>query len=235
MKKYTGKLYCFSPPVMLATFAIEIALALYALWRYKLNTLTRLVVAMLVLLAVFQLAEYMVCGGLGLSGVDWSRVGFVAITLLPPVGVHIVHHLAGRRNGWLVGGAYAASLAFVAYFAFALSAFEGNSCQGNYVIFELTPVAETLYGLYYYGFVLAGLVLAGYFARQAKKPPVRRALWAFAFGYTSFLLPTTTVNLIAPETISGIPSIMCGFAVVLALTVSIAVMPRVGALRRRKS
>ena len=64
------KLYCFSPPVMIATFVIEVSLAIYTLWRYKLNPVTRLTVALLVCLAIFQLAEYNVCeGALLLSGV----------------------------------------------------------------------------------------------------------------------------------------------------------------------
>lgn len=236
-KKYTGKLYCFSPPVMLATFAIELALALYALWRYKLNTLLRLVVAMLVLLAVFQFAEYMVCGGLGLSGVDWSRVGFVAITLLPPLGIHIVHTLAAKPGASLILGAYGLSAVFVAYFVFATNAFAGNHCQGNYVIFELPPVATVFYSLYYYGAVVTGLVLAVLFARRTQKPAQKKSLYAFVIGYASFLIPTTTVNLITPETLNGIPSIMCGFAVILALTVSFGVLPRVAKRRvnNRKS
>ena len=41
------KLYCFSPPVMLATLAIELVLALYTFWRYKLNAVTRIAMALL--------------------------------------------------------------------------------------------------------------------------------------------------------------------------------------------
>lgn len=57
------KLYCFSPPVMLATLAIELVLALYTFWRYKLNAVTRIVMALLICLALFQWAEYNVCEG----------------------------------------------------------------------------------------------------------------------------------------------------------------------------
>src|SRR5687768_2570427 len=89
MKKYTNKLFCFSPPVMIATFAIEIALAIYAVWRYKLNTISRLVVSLLVFLAIFQFAEYMLCGGFGVDGFTWSRIGYVSITMLPPLGLHL--------------------------------------------------------------------------------------------------------------------------------------------------
>ena len=64
-KDYKGKTFCFSPPVMLATFIIEFGFAFYSIWRYKMTTISRLVVAMLFALGSFQLAEYMICGGLG--------------------------------------------------------------------------------------------------------------------------------------------------------------------------
>jgi len=50
-------------------------------------------------------------------------------------------------------------------------------------------------------------------------------------GYSIFIIPATTVNLVNPATISGIPSIMCGFAVLLALALGFAVLP-VAAKRR---
>ena len=48
---------------MLATLVIEIILALHTIWRYKLTPVTRIVVALLVCLALFQWAEYNVCEG----------------------------------------------------------------------------------------------------------------------------------------------------------------------------
>ena len=134
-QRYSGKLFCFSPPVMLATFLIELGLAIYALVHFKSTQLTRLIALLLVFLATFQLAEYMVCGGLGLNGVDWSRLGFIAITALPPLGLHIAHEIAGRKNRPLLAAAYVSAAGFAGYFAFATTAFVGNQCQGNYVIF----------------------------------------------------------------------------------------------------
>jgi len=89
---------CFSPPVMLATFVVEIIFAAYTVVRYRLNTTGRLVVGMLLALAVFQLCEYHVCGGWGVRASDWSRAGYVAITLLPVLGVHLVYQLAGKSR-----------------------------------------------------------------------------------------------------------------------------------------
>ena len=102
-KKYTDKLFCFSPPVMLATFLIEFGLAFYTLWRYKMSTIRRLAVIMLFALGTFQLSEYMVCGGLGWSHIQWARVGYISITLLPALGIHMLAKLAGKKMPMLVG------------------------------------------------------------------------------------------------------------------------------------
>lgn len=69
---------------MVATFLIEIALALYMIVRYHMNSATRLIIGALGMLAIFQISEYFVCGGVGASSGTWSRVGYMAITALPP-------------------------------------------------------------------------------------------------------------------------------------------------------
>ena len=226
-----GNLLCFSPPVMLATFAIELCLAVYTLWRYKLGRVSRLVVALFVLLAVFQLAEYMVCGGLGMSANTWARVGYSAITFLPPLGINVAFALAGKKNKLFIGGMYALSAGFMAYFLLASNVFTGSQCLGNYVIFQLGTTAAQLYTLYYYGLLLLAIGISLQFGLTAA-PKIRRVLHAFIAGYVLFMLPTTVANTLNPATIAGIPSIMCGFAVLLALVVAFWVMPLVGEARR---
>ncbi len=221
---------CFSPPVMLATFAIEICLALYTLWRYTLDRVTRLAVALIGFLAIFQLAEYMVCGGIGLSAMTWARIGYVAITMLPPLGINLAFALANRYNRTLIGGSYTFAAGFIAYFLLATDVFTGSQCLGNYVIFQMGSFASRLYSVYYYGLLLGTI---GVSLRLVSGAPdnVKRALQSFTVGYILFMLPTTVVNTISPSTVRGIPSIMCGFAVLLALVISFWVLPLVGRVR----
>ena len=223
-----SQLNCFSPPVMIATFAIEICLAVYVLWRYKLNDVTRLAAAILVLLGVFQLAEYNVCeGSFGMSSLEWSRIGYIAITMLPPLGFHLATKLAGQRKRIAVTAAYTTGLAFAAFFAFSGSGITSPMCLGNYVIFETAPGSSALYGLYYYSWLIVG---TGYSLLQAFSGTIAkhkaRALKALAVGYLAFILPTTTVNIVDPSTMAGIPSIMCGFAVIFALALAGEVLPQ---------
>lgn len=233
MKKQTGTQFnCFSPPVMLATLLVEFTLAVYAVWRYKLNEATRLIVALLVGLATFQLAEYFVCTGAGPQALPWSRLGFAAITTLPPLGIHLMHVLANKPNRRLVMSAYASMVAFMGYFMLASTAFTGHQCTGNYVIFQLGNQASGLYALYYYGWMFTGMTLGMHWANQLQakgKQFVKRlqSVRAFIIGYLVFLVPVAVANTVAPETRRGIPSIMCGFAVLLALILAGYILPRV--------
>lgn len=221
-----GGMFCFSPPVMAATFLIEIVLAIVVIWKYKLNPISRIVVLILLFLAIFQAAEFMICEVWGFGSVTWSRIGHVAITMLPPLGIHLAYEIAGAKKRPLLITAYVTAGAFVAFFLFAGSSLESAACLGNYVIFELTKGSVWLYSLYYYGWLFAGIWLCNQLVGQTKKKNIQSALYGIATGYALFILPTATVNLIDPTTISGIPSIMCGFAVLFALILAFWVLPK---------
>lgn len=223
--------YCFSPPVMVTTFAVEVIMAVYTLVRYKMNEIGRLVVAALFFLALFQLSEYFVCGGAGLSAMHWSRIGYVAITTLPPLGLHMLYVLAGEKRRRLVAAAYLSMIGFIVYFLTISTAFRGYHCTGNYVIFQLGDRASIMYGFYYYGWLMATLALAmrwhgQHSGDEPEQKRTRRTITALIIGYLVFLVPTALANSVNPATRRGIPSIMCGFAVLFALILVFYILPR---------
>lgn len=220
-------LYCFSPPIMLATFVIEIILLGLTLWRRKLTATTKLIATTLFFLAFFQLCEYFVCGGLNFAATTWSRLGFVAITTLPPLGIHLVHSIAKKQPGWLVWGSYAVMAVWITIFGFTENAFTGHQCVSNYVIFQLGYFIGYAYTVYYYGLLLLGVWLALRFIETTKAKKTKLTLQAMIVGYLVFLLPTAIANTLKPETMAGIPSIMCGFAVLFALILYGYILPRV--------
>ncbi len=211
---------------MLATFVIEVAIALWTIVRYKWSPVTRLVVAILVCLAVFQLAEYNVCtAAWGIDSLSWARVGYVAITLLPPLGIHLAYRLASAGTSKLMIGGYAAAAVFAAFFIVAEHGMQSYVCGGNYVIFHTMPILWPVYAFYYYGMLAAGTAYAFKSAAHTNNRHIAAALRWLAIGYTTFIVPTTFVNIIDPSTIAGIPSIMCGFAVILAVILGGGVLP----------
>jgi hypothetical protein len=215
---------------MIATFVIESILLIYTVVRYRMSTLGRIVAATLLFLAIFQFAEYHVCGHSFIPA-SWSRIGFVAITMLPPLGIHLVQEITGKKSKLQLAVAYGSSFAFAALFGLNASTFEGHVCAGNYAIFQLHSPIGGAYFLWYYLALFWGIVTS-WFAAQESKPNIRKALYLQIVGYISFILPTSIVNAINPQTMVGIPSIMCGFAVSYALILTFGVVPLV--LKQRK-
>lgn len=230
----TDKLYCFSPPIMIITFLLEMVFAVYVLYRYKLTPISRLAVAVLIGLATFQFAEYNICvGAWGVDSLTWARIGYVAITLLPPLGIHLAMTIAGKKQPLLLAAVYGSAAIFLFIFLFAGQGMTGEQCLGNYVIFSIAQWAVWPYSIYYYGWLVFAISYSLRFASRHKGARAS-ALVALAVGYLSFVVPTTTVNVIDPSTIAGIPSIMCGFAVILALILTIKVVPLAHQSTKRK-
>ncbi|MFI5240672.1 MAG: hypothetical protein ACHQUB_03110 [Candidatus Saccharimonadia bacterium] len=219
--KSSTTLYCFSPPIMLATILIETVLAVYALIRYRYSSMLGLIFATLILLALFQLAEYQTCGGAGLV---WSRLGYIAITLLPPLGLHLIAKIAAKPYRLLkIVGDTAAGL-FIIGFGFGSTFLNAPICAGNYVVFSLHSPFSAWYGYYYIGLLLFTIGIA---IKEATETTghTKNALYWVSVGYLIFLIPTGVVNAINPATVAAIPSIMCGFAVLYALILVGKILP----------
>ncbi len=228
---------CFSPPVMIATIVIEVSLALYTLWRYKMSPTIRLVIITLLALATFQLAEYFVCTNSIGHPIGWSRFGFAAITLLPPLGLHLMHRLADKPVRRLVSTAYFTTACFVLFFLLFPNVFDSYQCTGNYVIFRLRAHAGGLYWLYYFGWIITSVVLGVRWGNQLSKLGKKahrqlQAVQALIIGWFIFIVPTAIANVVNPASRQGIPSIMCGFAVLLALILGLYIVPRISELKK---
>ncbi len=218
-KKKDVTLFCFSPEVMLATFVIEVAIAIYVRVKYGMTRLSQYVILTLICLAVFQGVEYQICAAGGTT--FWTKIGLAAITLLPPLGIHLVSVLSGRKRFLTMG--YLLALAYIGAFVLIAGVVDGSTCGGNYVILHTLPT--TMYGFYYVALLLLGVSEA----MQARKLPGvstknREALGWLIVGYASFMVPMAVVYVLMPHAREGAPSIMCGFAIVLAFILGFRVM-----------
>ncbi len=218
------KTYCFSPPVMIATASIELVLMFYTLWKYKRTKIGQIAAVLLFFLAAFQMAEYNVCGGLGLHAETWSRIGFMVIATLPPLGIHLAMVIAKKDIKLLRYLAYATALVFILLFGFTERIFSNHTCGGNYIIFHVNHQVGVYYFIHYYFWLLAGIILNLRLMKQVKQRQ-RESLGMLVIGYLVFIIPTTLLNSFKPETTSGIPSILCGFAVLFAFILVFGILP----------
>lgn len=222
------RLYCFSPAVMLATFTVEFILAAVVASRYAFDTVGKITTAVLILLGTFQLAEYSICVTNGQLG--WALIGYTAITMLPPLGVHLAAHISGRGHR-IAQFSYALSIAWVGLFWMKHSVITHVACTGNYAILTLQEGYGLAYGYYYFGLLFLGLGLCAYGLRSRLNIARSRALLWLAASYALIIVPTYLVNVAWSQTLRGVPSVMCGFAVMFALILSLKIMPLVGTRR----
>jgi hypothetical protein len=215
-------LCCFSPPVMLATMAIEGILAIYVLLRYRRGAFAKIAAVLLALLGIFQLSEFQVCSNQ--NPLFWSHFGLAAITLLPIVGLQLISYVTQKRRFLVIGCAIAAALVLV--FLFVPQSITGSLCGGNYVVFNGPTGLYQFYGAYYFAFLIFAIWQLLETMREKKGTIIRQVLRWFIIGYLSFMAPMGVIYALYAPARVAVTSIMCGFAVILALIVAFQIVPK---------
>lgn len=229
-RRFITRVGCFSPGIMLATMIFEFLGAVWIVLRYRLNRVGWIIAALLVFLGGMQMSEYIICGDGG-TGYAWAHVAYVSITMLPPLGVSLAMAIANKHSlPWQIF-MYVTCAAFIAYWIFIVGGVDYGHCGGNYVVFKANNNAMWVYGTYYYVYLAIGTVLSLSWAHQATSKRTRWALYWLAIGYIIFITPTITVAMLDPATQDAIPSVMCGFAVLLAICLIFGVAPLAGTKR----
>lgn len=209
---------------MVATFALELVLAIYTVAKYKLNSKGRVIIALLICLAAFQLAEYFVCTSSSVA-ISSARVGFAAITLLPGLAFYLMALLTKPLSRKLTVLMLVATLLIAGYFLVAPQAFDGYQCTGNYVMFQIGRRPAILYGLFYFGLILFSILKGVRFLGTEPGHEKARPVQWFIAGYAMFIVPVAVLTVFHPDTSRAIPSVLCGFAVTLAVVLVVKVAP----------
>lgn len=213
------------------TLLIEFLGAAWVAARYRLNQVGWLVVLLLIFLGTFQLAEFLICEDPRLSGHALAQIGYMSITMLPPLGVSLAMAIAKKKSLLAQLLMYAGALSFIIYWGFFKFSIDGDKCYGNYVFIEAHSDAMWVYGTYYYVFLAIGTFFSLYWSFKTSDRRQAWALRALTVGYIVFIGPTIAVAILRPQVDDSIPSVMCGFAVLLAVTLIFAVMPLAGIKR----
>lgn len=213
---------------MIGTFLLETAMIFYILGRYVLTPTIRIVLLILLFLAVFQLSEFGICQNYILSGNVWAKIGFSAITMLPPLGLHLVYSLKNISLGHRYLYFYAPACLWISLFVFG-NIMLSQGCTGNYVIFQIKKPYDLLYYLWYDALLVYAIAVAWIHTKTIKKNKrLLSAHWALILGYLTFILPSIAVRLLFEfndTSASALPSIMCGFAVLFAGLLTYKLVP----------
>jgi hypothetical protein len=143
---------------------------------------------------------------------------------LPILGVHFISILTKRYRFWLMPGYVLASL-FVLWMILETKPIEVLACTGRYVAFQLSDPLSHVYLYYYVMSLAAGVILILWNLRQRTRQ-MRPLVWLLV-GYLSFILPTMYVYQYIFQTRKSFSSVLCGFAIIMAVILVGKILPAV--------
>lgn len=214
-------LYCFTPLAVLVTFIVEFALSIYVFFTQRKTLFGQVVAALLLSLSLFQLAEYVVCT----TDVDayyWMRIGYISITLLPALGLHLVRIINHQKSVWINWIANVLAFVLSSFILFSPESMYGFSCTGKFVIFEIDTLLRFAHGIFYWVFLVIAIYAMVMHIWNDHNREIN--MWLL-IGYLIFIVPSLVLAVISMHFFSGLPSIMCGFAILLALILVLKVVP----------
>lgn len=206
---------CYTPWLAGVTFLIEVGV-IYSIYRNGLRSNAQKLMAITATtLATYQLSEVLMCGfGFMVAG---TRLGWFAISLLPPMGLLLLQELGATIRGTTV--ACATGAGFAAYYAFIPGVVTATSC-GRIFIRYANVASGQLYGLYYNGLLLLVSFALAHLLIVKRDHEYRELHKLFLLGYLGFMIPTALIVTFVDGVSGGIPSIMCAFAVSFALALA---------------
>lgn len=219
MKK--SVVYCFTPLAVLVTFLVEFCLSIYVFFKYRKTVFGQVVASLLLCLSLFQLAEYVVCTT-DLDSYYWMRMGYVSITLLPALGLHLVKIINHQKNTYVNWVADILAVLLSGIILFSKESIYGFACTGKFVIFELNTILREVHGVFYGVFLVLAILMMIKHIRSNHNRIINA--WLLS-GYLVFIVPSVVLAFVARIYHQGLASIMCGFAIILAVILVWKIVP----------
>ena len=177
------------------------------------NSVNKKIIILVLLLFLYQMMEFLICyAGMNSAFVIYSV--YVVISFLPPLGLIIVLNYYNKQHR-LLKLLYLPPLFFAFYYPLVLSKFEIAKCTVLYASYNY-PLGF-LYGLFYYIPVLLTILFLfrqQFSMRGSGRRPLGTVLLA---GYLIAFVPNMLFYFIIPGFTDIIESIMCKFALLLAI------------------
>ena len=173
----------------------------------------------LLILAGYQFAEVAVCANP--QNHLYARLAFFEITWLPPLALWLIYQLSSAKNKWLM---ILPAMYFVTGLALLLWIFVDPSCITKSVC-ELVIaryIHPSPFDLFYGIYFQSGLVLLVLWASAAMVHAadlvIRKHLANLQTGVLGVIFQSMAVRILMPESAGILPSVMCHFALILAVS-----------------
>ncbi|MFH1197849.1 MAG: hypothetical protein V1720_19265 [bacterium] len=210
---------------------IELMIIINLLIFIKKNALSWNVIALIILLFLYQSLETLMCFfGIKSQLVIYSA--FFVITFLPPLGLNLIWNFVKIKS--LPGKLFfLPAISFVIYYAFVVEKFTLAKCTVLYATYYY-PLGD-LYGFFYYLpiFITVFLLVKNMLSQpEGNEKKLTKILLT---GYLLTFLPMILILLIFPSAIFSVDSILCKLAFILAIFLTFFALKNNGLLKRKNT
>ena len=219
---------CFTPAISLSAAITEFTLATILLLFFKKTTLRNFFIVFIFMLGFYQFSEFMLCSTSYI--LLWAKIGFITYTFLPGVFLHAtLRFLKGKPNLALI---YTIPLA-ASIAAFLIPGFIIDA-RCEYVFVSVTNIFAMASGFlenlpfmiyvgYYFGFLILSLFLITRNYSHEKNRMKKEIELIEIIGGLLMIVPTLILIVLLPYLKQRFPSVLCLFALFMAIAAFIAV------------
>jgi len=230
---------CFTPWISLSTAIIELALATILLLFFKKTTFRNFFAGFIYLLGFYQFTEYMVCSAE--NPFLWAKIGFITYSLFPAIALHATLKFLKKKPSKIL-------IYFIPIVAtitaFVIPGFIIKAeCNGFFVSVQTIFNTSTylfdsilfwIYVGYYFGFIFLAIILAYINYRKQKNKLKKEIEIIEIFGILLMTIPVILLIIIFPFSGQMFPSILCQFALFVAIAAFIGVYLESKIKKKRK-
>lgn len=209
----------YSPVLALVTGIYEVAIAVWALRGTGERRVLRVTALILALLGTYQFLEVLICANPAAAGF-LPRLAFITVTWLPPLGLVLIARLSRPQLRTFHVSAtcmLAAGAGMVLWILADQSFATASVCSAVYARYAHVAPRFMIYGVFYWLGLFGMVALSGYGILRSEDAHQKQLLQQVFYGTVGFVLPSVVISHFAPATRGALPSIMCHFALILAL------------------
>ena len=216
----------YFPWLGLLTAIFEITAAIWAIRISGRKSVRVLSASLLILLAVYQLLEVVICAKASKIILDdprtlfLSRLAFIDVTWLPPLSLMLLSRIASPSPRWLkIYARITLMLAAIMSFWILVDYrfITGTICRFMYAAYSYVEPWFHIYGAFYEITQFSLIFVAIICMVRADNILVRRQIGAVLTGALLYILPAFFLGAIRPEIVdTALPSILCHFALIFA-------------------
>ncbi len=210
---------CFTPAISLTTAIIEFLVATFILIKYKKYIIPVFCAILIYVLGFYQFTEFMLCASN--SAFLWAKLGFIAYTFLPAIGIHFALRLAkNKKYNYLV---YIPPLFFSLWATFKTNFILGASCSKIFVTVNKAFISQghdllsKIYLLYYFMFLLTIIIILFILVKKEKDKTIKQLTKLLGITMViTIAIPLILIS-ISPSLKIHFPSIYCQFALIFTV------------------